>query len=47
MDAPWIVMDSTLAKTVWDWQPTTNIEEIIDEIALFADSNPEWLTLTT
>ena len=46
MDAPWIVMDSSLAKEVWDWAPQTRIEQILNEIAIHAESNPCWLSIT-
>ena len=46
MDAPWIVMDSSLAKEVWDWAPQTQIREILEEIANHAEENPQWLKWT-
>ena len=46
MDAPWIVMDSSLAKELWDWEPQTQIEQILNEIAIHAESNPCWLSIT-
>ena len=47
MDAPWIVMDSTVAENAWSWSPTIGIEQILEEIASFANTNPGWLSLTT
>lgn len=47
MDAPWIVMDSSLAQDVWNWKPQTEIENILDEIAVHAENNPNWLSFTT
>ena len=47
MDAPWIVMDSSLAREVWDWAPQTQIEHILNEIAVHAENNPYWLSCTT
>ena len=44
MDAPWIVMDSTVAQNAWNWSPKVGIEQIIEEIASFADENPDWLS---
>ena len=43
MDAPWIVMDSTLARESWNWEPSTSLNEILNEIAMHAEKNPDWL----
>ena len=43
-DAPWIVMDSSLARQKWDWSPKTGLEEILKEIAGHAEKNQNWLT---
>jgi len=43
MDAPWIVMDSALAREYWEWAPTTSLNEILNEIAMHAEKNPDWL----
>jgi hypothetical protein len=43
MDAPWIVIDSSLAKDTWTWGVKTNIYQILEEIADHADRNPKWL----
>ena len=32
MDAPWIVMDSSLAREAWGWTPKTPLNEILDEL---------------
>ena len=45
-DIPWMVMDSTLAKEVWGWQPQTPIKTIVEEIALHAQQHPYWLELS-
>jgi CDP-paratose 2-epimerase len=45
MDAPWIVMDSTVAENAWNWSVKTKLEQILDEIADHADQNPNWLSL--
>ena len=42
-DLPWIVMNSALAKSRWEWQPAVRLEEILAEIADHAEQNPEWL----
>ena len=46
MDAPWIVMDSSVAQNVWNWNPKVGIEQILEEIANHADKNPNWLKIT-
>ena len=42
-DAPWIVMDSSLASQTWDWTPQTGLEEILKEITGHAEKNPKWM----
>jgi CDP-paratose 2-epimerase len=46
MDAPWIVMDSTVAQNAWNWSVNTKLEQILDEIADHAEQNPDWLRIT-
>ena len=43
MDAPWIVMDSSMARETQDWTPKTTLNEILEEIAKHAEANPQWL----
>jgi len=45
-DVPWMVLDSTMAKRQWDWQPTVRLEEILEEIAQHAEAHPEWLDIS-
>ncbi len=45
-DIPWVVLDSTLAKRTWDWQPTISVEAIMSQIASHADANPDWLSVS-
>ena len=47
MDAPWIIMDSTTAQNAWNWKIKTELQEILNEIADYAEKNPSWLSLTT
>jgi len=42
-DAPWIVLDTTRAQNVWQWSAATPLEAIFDEIATYAEKNPQWL----
>jgi CDP-paratose 2-epimerase len=45
-DIPWLVMDCSLARQVWDWQPETPLVSILEEIALHAGEHPFWLELS-
>lgn len=45
-DIPWMVLDSTKAEAVWGWQPQTNIHEVLNDIASFADTQPDWCALS-
>lgn len=45
-DIPWLLMDSTLARDTWDWQPGASLEEILLEIAGHAEKHPGWLDLS-
>jgi CDP-paratose 2-epimerase len=45
-DIPWLVMDTSLALQHWDWKPQTALESILEEIALHAEANPDWLRLS-
>jgi len=42
-DVPWLVMDSARASNVWDWQPETGLEAVLEEIAQHAEQSPDWL----
>ena len=46
MDAPFIVMDSTTAQNAWNWSVKTKIEQILEDIAIHAEKNPNWLGQT-
>ena len=46
LDAPWIVMDSELALKSWGWQPTSQLDSILLEIAEHAENHSSWLDLT-
>lgn len=45
-DIPWMIMDSSLAAASWDWRPATPLLEILNELALHAENNPDWIDLT-
>ena len=42
-DLPWVVLDHALATTTWGWRPQTTTEQILQEIAAFADATPNWI----
>jgi CDP-paratose 2-epimerase len=46
-DLPWVVLDSSLAQSAWDWHPTTTVDTILAEIAEHAEKNPDWLTISS
>ena len=46
MDAPWIVMNSKTAQNAWNWRVETKIEQILDEVANYAEKMPNWLNLS-
>jgi CDP-paratose 2-epimerase len=45
-DVPWLVLDCRAAGQRWQWKPQTNLQAILEEIALHAEQHPEWLDLT-
>ncbi len=44
-DIPWMVLDNALTQEIWDWKPETSIAEVLEEIALHAENNPNWLAV--
>lgn len=45
-DIPWMILDASLAEYIWDWKPKTSMTAICEELALFAEQNPNWLSLS-
>jgi CDP-paratose 2-epimerase len=45
-DIPWMVMNSSLAKLFWNWQPQTNLADILDEVAQHAQERKDWLDIS-
>jgi CDP-paratose 2-epimerase len=45
-DIPWMVLDASAARDVWDWQPVRTTEDILDEILEHAVANPDWLDVS-
>ncbi len=44
-DIPWMVLDSTLAKRVWNFRPNISLDKLLNQIADFAQSHPDWLDM--
>lgn len=42
-DLPWVVLDHSLASESWGWQPATSAQQILTEIADFADTQTDWI----
>lgn len=45
-DLPWVVLDSSKTKKLWQWRVQTPTEEILEEIAQHAIKRPDWLDLS-
>ena len=45
-DLPWVVLDASLAKEHWGWEPEISLNETLSEIADHADAHPDWLELS-
>ncbi len=45
-DVPWLVLDSRLAAARWNWTVESSLESILEEIAVHAESHPEWLEIS-
>ena len=45
-DMPWLIMDYSLATEIWEWKPQTSLHAILDEIAHYAEQNPNWLEIS-
>ena len=45
-DVPWVVLDSSLAGSVWNWQPAISCHEILESIAMHAEQNPDWMQIS-
>jgi CDP-paratose 2-epimerase len=45
-DIPWLVMDSAQAAEHFGWRPRKLLPQILDEIAIHVERNPDWLRMT-
>jgi CDP-paratose 2-epimerase len=41
-DLPWVVLDSALARSTWNWYPETPSAALFEEIATHALQHPRW-----
>lgn len=46
-DIGWMVLDHSLASEQWGWQPRITIHHVLEEIARFAEDQPNWLELAS
>ena len=44
-DLPWVVLDCGEAQAAWGWQPQISLDNILEEIASFAEREPDWLSV--
>ena len=42
-DIPWVAMDNGDCERHFGWQPDTPIQALLEEIAVHAEANPDWL----
>jgi CDP-paratose 2-epimerase len=45
-DWRWVVLDHSLASQAWSWNPVRNTKNILDQIAEFACTEPDWIGLS-
>lgn len=45
-DLPWLVLDCSRARRTWNWEPATNLNFILEEIANHAENHESWLDYT-
>lgn len=45
-DLPWVVLDHSLASESWNWTPEITTEQILTEIADFADGKKNWIAFS-
>jgi CDP-paratose 2-epimerase len=43
-DVPWVIMDYSLATDTWGWRPERTMHSILEEIAVHAETHPNWLS---
>jgi CDP-paratose 2-epimerase len=46
-DVPWLVLNPSAAKRLWQWEPEVGLDSVLEEIAVHAERNPHWLELSS
>lgn len=46
-DIPWMVLDSSRARSQWEWSPQVTFDMTLHEIADHARQNPNWLEISS
>jgi CDP-paratose 2-epimerase len=45
-DLPWVVLDRQPCSQAWDWSPQISLKAVLEQIASFAEANPDWIALS-
>jgi CDP-paratose 2-epimerase len=45
-DIPWLVLDDAKARAAWQWQPGITRDALFEEVAAFAEREPEWMSVS-
>ncbi len=45
-DIPWLILDDARARNAWNWKPTISRDVLFDEVAAFAERQPDWLSVS-
>ena len=45
-DIPWLILDDSQTRRAWDWKPRISRDMIFEEVAAFAQREPEWLAVS-
>jgi CDP-paratose 2-epimerase len=45
-DLPWLVLDSGVAESEWNWKAEISLESTLEEIARQAEAEPAWLDIS-
>ncbi len=45
-DIPWLILDDSKAREAWQWKPMITRDALFEEVANFAQSEPEWMSVS-
>ena len=45
-DIPWLILDDSKTRQAWNWKPSLKRDDIFAEVATFAESHPDWLSVS-